>query len=209
MPVMMNTLFTIGHSDHIAGQFVSLLRLHGVEAVADVRSHPYSQRLPQLNRESLMTTLETAKIRYVFLGPELGARREEQDCYVEGRADYRLIAKTAAFQEGVKRVEQGLFKMKIALMCAEHDPVTCHRMILVCRHLRDRCPTIQHILKDGRLESNQESEIRLLKEIGAGSGLVTSSLIDKAYDLQGQLIAYTDECLDNNIHDEQTEMHMP
>jgi uncharacterized protein (DUF488 family) len=204
----MNTLFTIGHSDHIAGQLVSLLCLHGIEAVADVRSHPYSQRLPQFNREALETTLESANVRYVFLGRELGARREEQECYLEGRADYGLIAKTAAFQEGLSRLQHGLLKMRIALLCAEHDPLTCHRTILVCRHLRAKCSSIQHILRDGRLEPNQQTEIRMIRELGSGNGVVTPSIIEQAYDLQGQRIAYTDECVDVCAGDEQTEMHL-
>jgi uncharacterized protein (DUF488 family) len=208
MSVKMNTLFTIGHSDHIAGQLVSLLRLHGVEAVADVRSHPYSQRLPQFNRETLEATLESATMRYVFLGRELGARREEQECYVEGRADYGLIAKTAAFQEGLNRLQQGLLKMRIALICAEHDPLTCHRTILVCRHLRGKCPEIHHILRDGSLETNQQAEMRMIRELGIGNGIMTPSIIDQAYDLQGKHIAYTDECVDSGTSDEQIEMHL-
>ena len=208
MSATMNTLFTIGHSDHAAGHLVSLLRLHGVEAVADVRSHPYSQRLQQFNRETFEATLAAAGIRYVFLGRELGARREEQECYVDGRADYGLIANTTAFQEGLKRVQQGLAKMPIALLCAEYDPITCHRMILVCRHLRLTCPTIQHILRDGRLESNQQAELRLIRELGSGNGNVTPSLIEQAYKLQGKQIAYSDECLETHAHDEQTEMHL-
>lgn len=206
---MTNTLFTIGHSDHIAGQLVSLLRFHGVEAVADVRSHPYSQRLPQFNRESLEVMLKSVNIQYVFLGRELGARRDEPECYIDGRADYALIAKTTAFQEGLKRLQQGLAKMPIALLCAEHDPLTCHRMILVCRHLRSFCPAIQHILRDGRMESNQQSELRLIRELVNGDGLVTSSIIEQAYDLQGQHIAYSDECLDSHTSHAQFEMHLP
>lgn len=208
MSATMNTLFTIGHSDHIAGQLVSLLRLHGVKAVADVRSHPYSQRLPQFNRESLVAALEAVNIHYVFLGRELGARRDEQECYVDGRADYALIAKTTAFQEGLQRVQQGLAKMPVALLCAEHDPLTCHRMILVCRHLRAACPMIQHILRDGRLESTQQAEMRLIREFSEGDSNATPLLVEHAYDLQGRQIAYSDECLEPHTSEAQTELHL-
>jgi uncharacterized protein (DUF488 family) len=204
---MMNALFTVGHSDHIAGQLISLLRLHRVEAVADVRSNPYSQRLPQFNRETFEGTLKTSGIHYSFLGHELGARREEQECYVEGRADYELIAKTPSFQAGLKRLEEGLTKMRIALLCAEHDPLTCHRMILICRHLRARCPAIQHILRDGTLESNQQAEMRLIRELGFGNDLVTPLIIERAYVLQGQTIAYSDECLQPHADEKQAEWH--
>jgi hypothetical protein len=35
-------LFTIGHSNHPYERFLELLRAHGVEAIADVRSRPFS-----------------------------------------------------------------------------------------------------------------------------------------------------------------------
>ena len=35
-------IFTVGHSTHAAEAFVALPRTHGVTAVADVRSAPYS-----------------------------------------------------------------------------------------------------------------------------------------------------------------------
>ena len=204
----MNTLFTIGHSDYPGPHLTSLLRLHGVQAVADVRSSPYSQRLPQFNRESLESTLRAAGLHYVFLGRELGARREEPECYVDGRADYALIAKTPAFAEGLRRVQQGLTKMSIALLCAEHDPLTCHRTILVCRHLRATCPVIQHILRDGSLEPNPRAELRLLKQLGIGSGNVTASIIDQAYEMQGRRIAYTDECAHEETSAPHPELHL-
>jgi uncharacterized protein (DUF488 family) len=190
----MNTLFTIGHSDYPAGHLLSLLRRHGVAAVADVRSSPYSQRSPQFNRENLKSTLKSAGLIYVFLGRELGARREEKECYIEGRADYLLIAKLPLFQEGLRRLQQGLTRMPLALLCAEHDPLACHRTILICRSLRDSCPDIQHIRRDGGLESNAKAELRLLKELGFGDSNATPEIINQAYDLQGRHIAYTNEC---------------
>lgn len=204
----MNTLFTIGHSDLPAGHLVYLLQRHGVAAVADVRSSPYSQRLPQFNREALESTLKAAKLRYVFLGRELGARREEKECYIEGRADYQLISRLPVFQAGLKRVQLGLERMPIALLCAEHDPLTCHRTILVCRHLRPSCPVIQHIRRDGELEANPQAELRLLKDLGLGVSNATPGIIDQAYDLQGQRIAYTDECTHEEVGVAQGEFHL-
>ena len=43
----MNTIKTIGHSNHAIERFVDLLKAGGVEAVVDVRSMPYSRRFPQ------------------------------------------------------------------------------------------------------------------------------------------------------------------
>ena len=73
----MHPLFTIGHSDHDNQRFLDLLKAHSIQAVADVRSSPFSRRLPQFNQGSLRDSLRQAGIKYVFLGRELGARRSE------------------------------------------------------------------------------------------------------------------------------------
>ncbi len=131
-------VFTIGHSNLEIGKFVALLKQHGIQAIADVRSSPYSQYNPQFNRELLQRALQEKSIAYVFLGRELGARRSERECYLEGRADYELISQTSAFKQGIERLIQGAARMRIALMCAEKDPIDCHRCLLVSPHLQRR-----------------------------------------------------------------------
>jgi uncharacterized protein (DUF488 family) len=193
VPPLQRCLLTIGHSDHAVGVFIDLLRQHGVTALTDVRSSPYSGRYPQFNREALAAEVERAGIRYVFLGAELGARRSEPECYQDGKARYQLIARSGLFAQGLDRVRQGTEKYRIALMCAEKDPLTCHRAILVCRHLRDSLSPIQHIREDGRLESHEELEARLLAAAGLSEGDLFRSraeLLDEAYDWQGDRIAY-------------------
>jgi len=43
-------VFTIGHSNHTIEAFIALLEQHGVTAISDVRSHPYSRYLPHFNQ---------------------------------------------------------------------------------------------------------------------------------------------------------------
>jgi uncharacterized protein (DUF488 family) len=189
-------LFTIGHSEHSADAFLSLLRQHGITALADVRSSPYSRRNPQFNRETVANDLEQAGIRYVFMGAELGARRPESECYEDGKARYSLIAKAPLFAQGLDRVRRGIERFRIALMCAEKDPLICHRAILVCRNLRDSVSPIQHIREDGRLESHDELESRLLAMAGLPEGDLFQSreeLLEQAYDWQGERIAYEED----------------
>ena len=79
-------------------------------------------------------------------------------------------------------------------MCAEKDPLTCHRAILVCRHLRQFDLAIAHIGPDAQLESHECLEIRLLKTLRVnGKDLINSQheAIEHAYDLQSDRIAYT------------------
>ncbi|MDG2989891.1 DUF488 domain-containing protein [Candidatus Synechococcus calcipolaris G9] len=212
-------LFSIGHSNHGIDAFISLLRKHGVTAVADVRSYPYSRFLPQFNQVSLQASLVKAGIQYVFLGGELGARPSNQDCYIDGRAVYEKIATTDAFHEGIQRVQNGLKKHRVTLMCAEKDPLTCHRAILICQHLRHLNIPINHILRNGELESHECLEERMLLKHGfrdfleakeaqlslfLENGLPTrEECLRKAYKLQGDEIAYIEKGDDKNEKSDQ------
>jgi len=198
---MDHTVFTIGHSTHPIEKFVDLLKQHNIEAVADVRSSPYSQYNPQYNRETLKKTLQEHGIQYVFLGDELGARRTERGCYVDGQAVYERVAQLPAFKEGIERVKKGAQKMQIALICAEKDPIECHRAVLISRQLAQEKVEVQHILEDGNIQEQGELEERLLSLSGLqGGDLFRSSeeVMAEAYERRGQQIAYTEK-KDGNI----------
>ena len=192
---MKGTVYTIGHSTHPIERFVQLLTRHEITAVADVRSQPYSRMTPQFNREPLKATLKDAGIVYVFLGKELGARSSDESCYQSGKVQYERLARTTLFQEGLDRIEQGLSKFRIALMCAEKDPLTCHRSILVCRHLIERQLGVAHILEGSRLETHEMAMERLLRELRINSADLFKSqhdLFAEAYTLREDEIAYVD-----------------
>jgi uncharacterized protein (DUF488 family) len=193
-----NSVFTIGHSNLEIGKFVALLKQYGIQAIADVRSSPYSQYNPQFNRELLQKSLPEHGIAYVFLGQELGARRSERECYLEGRADYALISQTPAFKRGIERVAQGAAKMRVALMCAEKDPIECHRCILVTPHLRQQGLQVLHILSDGSLEDHALTEKRLLQAFALENKELFRSqdeIVAEAYKKQGEKVAYHEEDL--------------
>lgn len=186
-------IYTVGHSDHTVEKFVELLRSHQITAIADVRSSPHSQRVPHFNRELLADQLERFGIRYVFLGLELGARRSESECYDDGIARYSLIAKSPLFERGLDRVRRGVEKHRIALMCAEKDPITCHRSILICRHLKREVSRIRHIREDGTLEAHEALEERLLDLSGLAEPdlfMTEEERLERAYDWQGDRIEY-------------------
>ncbi|MGW8320432.1 MAG: DUF488 domain-containing protein [Thermodesulfobacteriota bacterium] len=192
---MTRELFTIGHSDHKMFDFLRLLRSHGINALVDVRSHPVSRVHPQFNKKVLAADLKKAKITYVFLGKELGARRVESSCYVDGRAEYGRIAALPIFQEGLRRIREGIRRYRIALMCAERDPLDCHRGILICRYLRNEGISIQHIREDGSLEPQTALEKRLVDRLEIepdlfDGGWAFDQLVEKAFDTQGNKIAY-------------------
>lgn len=188
-------LFTIGHSTHAVDYFISLLKKHSINAVCDVRSHPYSKYNPQFNREVLKKELKRHNIAYVFLGKELGARSENPNCYIDGRVQYNYLVDEPSFQQGIIRLKKGMKQYSIALMCAEKDPITCHRTILVCREMRSHAKQIKHILANGGIETNLEAEKRLLNALGIVPDMFknTNECIEEAYDKQGQKIAYVEE----------------
>jgi uncharacterized protein (DUF488 family) len=186
-----NVLYTIGHSNHPIGRFLGLLQAKGVSALADVRSHPVSRFNPQYNRAALETSLEGAGVAYLFLGRELGARTADPDCIVEGRVSYTRLANSAAFRHGLATLREAMAAQRVALMCAEKDPLSCHRTILVARHLFEEGVPVAHILADGALESHEAATARLLRELGLpAQDLHRNSLISEAYRLRGERIAW-------------------
>lgn len=193
---MPKRLFTIGHSTHHIEQFIQLLTMHSVDVVCDVRSNPHSKFNPQFSQEMLKASLKLAGIKYVFLGSQLGARSKYPSHYLNGVVQYSKIAATPEFNEGLDRIRKGLDEYRVAIMCAEKDPLMCHRSILVSRHLRNSDIDIQHILADGTLETNDDLERRLKSLLNIPEQdlfMSQEELIERAYDLQGEKIAYTVE----------------
>jgi uncharacterized protein (DUF488 family) len=187
-------LYTIGHSNHPIDRFIALLQQHGIDAVADVRSTPYSRFNPQFRKERLQTALTHAGIKYVFLGEELGARSKDPACYdASGRVSYVRLAATDLFRRGIERLLTGMQNHRIALMCAEREPLDCHRTILVARELERAGAPINHILADGSLEPHRHAMERLasnLKLAETDLFRTPDELIEDAYDKQGSQIAY-------------------
>lgn len=189
-----STVFTIGHSSHEFVRFVRLLKRHFTDAVVDVRSVPYSRRYSQFNRNKLEMALKSQGIDYLFMGAELGARSQDPSCYKEGRVQYRKLAGTSRFHSGIQRVLDESCRMRVALMCAEKDPLNCHRTILVARELVDRGIDVQHILASGKLESHEAALRRLITQLNLlEQDLFESaeSMRDRAYAIQESRIAYS------------------
>ena len=163
-------VLTVGHSNHAIEHFLELLKQQGVTAICDVRSGPYSRWHPQFDREALSQTLKAHGIEYVFLGKELGARSEDPSCYEGDRVVYSRIAQTELFGKGIRRVTEGAAKYRLALMCAEKEPLECHRSILVAKELEATGIEVQHILPDGNLQSHADAMRALLRREGLDQG---------------------------------------
>ena len=162
--------FSVGHSNQELPQLVALLRGAGVTAVADVRSAPYSRRLPQFNREPLKGALTHNSIAYVFLGDLLGGRPEDRSLYdPEGRVDYECVRETADFRRGLTRLLRGLECHTVAMLCGEDDPLDCHRGLMITPALKGFGSAPLHLRKDGSVETTEAMERRLLRETGTAA----------------------------------------
>ena len=166
-------LYTIGHSNHDLARLVHLLLSAGVTAVADVRSQPYSQRLPHFNRPELERGLQSCAIAYLFAGHWLGGRPSQVQLYDDdGRVDYDRVRATAAFQQGLNEVCGALEQFTVAMLCSEEDPLDCHRGLMIAPALVERGILPAHLRGDGTIESTAEFEERLLGETGVGLGIL-------------------------------------
>jgi uncharacterized protein (DUF488 family) len=152
-------ILTIGHSNHPIERFLALVQGAGVSAIADVRSFPVSRYAPQFNKDALAKSLEEKSIAYLYCGNKLGGRAQERPSTPEG------------FREGFDRVIAESARHRIALMCAERDPLDCHRLLLA-RALAERGVAVGHILASGEIASQRDTEDRLLLREGlAGDDL--------------------------------------
>ena len=120
-------IFTIGHSNHSLEGFLALLAKRRIAAVADVRSAPYSRFSPHFDRKALAAALEACGIGYRYFGRELGGRPDDPGCYENGRVSYDRVARTGRFRDGLARVREAAAEVRLALMCAEKEPLDCHR----------------------------------------------------------------------------------
>jgi uncharacterized protein (DUF488 family) len=191
---MTKTIYTIGHSNGTAERLLELLGQHEIAAVADVRSQPYSRFNPQFNREALASFLKNSGVDYVFLGQELGARSEDPACYRDGRAQYALIARTPLFERGIERLLSGMERFRVAILCAEKEPLGCHRTILIARCLHERDIRVCHILEDGTLEDHDALLLRLLALHGMQENNLfhtREELVALAYEKQAEEIEFT------------------
>lgn len=186
-------IFTVGYAPHTPESFLEILKSHGITALADVRSSPYSRHKPEFTKNPLRNFLADNGISYVFLGDCCGGRPQDPQCYADGRVDYSLVAETSGFREGLERIKKGMEKYRIVLMCAEKDPLDCHRTILVCRNLASSGIRIRHILEDGSVEDHGDAEQRLMGLFGLHQpDLVRSEgeRLEEAYSRQEKKITF-------------------
>jgi uncharacterized protein (DUF488 family) len=155
-------LFSIGHSNIPADRFVAMLQSAGVTLVADVRSVPASRHFPWFSKNNLAARLGDAGVGYLTTGDTLGGRPNDGGLFHDGIADYEAMAQRAEFTSALDRLLAAAAHKRVCLMCAEREPLDCHRCLLVTRRLAERGCAVGHILHDGTVEPHAATEQRLL-----------------------------------------------
>jgi uncharacterized protein (DUF488 family) len=186
-------LFSIGHSNIAAERFLATLRDVGVDTIADVRSTPFSRRFPWFSGKTLAATLAQHGMTYLAYGDTLGGRPRDAALYRDGVADYEAMARQPDFQTGLGRLLADAARSRVCLMCAEREPLDCHRCLLVARSLAERGLTIGHILHDGTVEPHAATEQRLLALTGASDDLFVTGQDERlaaAYRRRARAVAY-------------------
>ena len=163
--------YSIGHSNIPAERFVAMLHAANVSAIADVRSTPFSRFCPWFSAKNLKPLLEQNGVAYLPYGAVLGGRPQSAALYCDGIADYEAMAQQPEFQAGLDRLIADAARCRahdhkagpVCLMCAEREPLDCHRCLLVARALAARGFSIGHILHDDTVEPHAATERRMLE----------------------------------------------
>lgn len=191
--------YTIGHTNKTYDIFLNELMQSKINCIVDVRSTPYSKYVPQYDRERLKKFLNDNGILYIFMGDELGARRDDDSLYMDdGTIDFAKVCLTKEFNTGILRIVDGLSKgFTIGIMCTERFAIDCHRFLLVSRALKDKGIEVIHI--DGHdLLMNQDVERKMVdlyfpnyNQVTIFNGLKDySDILDSSYIKHNYAIGY-------------------
>jgi uncharacterized protein (DUF488 family) len=191
----MGKVYTIGSSTHTVEEFILLLKRYDVNAVADVRSVPYSQYTPQFDSDSIADSLKAETIRYLDFSKEFGAKRGENSAYTDNKVDFGKVIKLPTFLKGVERINTGISKgYNIALLCTEKDPLDCHRFSLVARGLNNILGVnIDHILFDGEILCHSVLEKKMLIDLKLENTLFDDDALEIAYRKVGFKVAHRED----------------
>ena len=177
-------VYTVGHSIRGREEFIDILRAAGVALLVDVRRYPRSRRHPHFSREALSRALEEAGLGYRHeedLGghrvPLLGSPNPawKEDAF-RGYADHMS---SRAFQTALGRVLAA--PPGTAVMCAEADPLHCHRQLLADA-LVARGARVVHLLGAGR---SSEHALHPRARVGADGGVTYPAPPPRQGDLFG------------------------
>ena len=196
---MVKTLYTIGYSCFKINDFINIIKKYKIDSVIDVRSNPNSKFYVDYNRENIENILKKNKIFYRNYAKEFGARQEDSRYYTDGYLDFKKFAQSKIFLTGEEKLIKSMERdYTFVLMCAEKDPATCHRNIMIARNFYKKGYEIGNIIDNGNIETQENIEKRLLDcyfpdrdQISFFDiSLSKEEMIDEAYQLRNKEIGF-------------------
>lgn len=195
----MNAIYTVGYSGYYyPTDLVDALKNYGIDVVVDVRSSPFSAGMPQYNRDNIERIFKNNKIHYRNYSREFGARQTDHRFYRDGRLDFPTFTASEQFNEGVEKIKKALsMGYTPCLMCAEKDPINCHRAIMITRALHDSGYSIIHLLPNGEIESQLDIESQLINCLDMFDRLALDEqhIVEVAYKKKNDEIGYKEASL--------------
>ncbi|MDE6585515.1 MAG: DUF488 domain-containing protein [Clostridia bacterium] len=198
-------IYTIGYTGFTRDEMLQELINRNINALIDVRSSPFSERYPDYNKVEFAEFLKLNGIVYRNYSVEFGARQDAPEYYTsDGYLDFNKFAASKKFIDGVNKIiSSAQQNYKFVLMCAEKDPITCHRTILVAKAFYERGCHIIHILPNHKEKTQKDIERELLDKYfprrdqisfdDMNSFTSEEEYISKAYTEQAKKIAYRKE----------------
>jgi len=129
-------VYTVGHGNRTVDDLVAVLTATAVARLVDVRSYPRSRRYPHFGYGPVGASLAAAGIAYEWRGRALGGKRGGEDETHHpglGEPTFRAYAehmRSDIFQRAAAEVLAQAERAVLCLMCAERDPVRCHRSLI-------------------------------------------------------------------------------
>lgn len=197
----METVYTIGYTSFEIQKFVEVLKKYKITCLIDVRSTPKSSYYKDFDDTNLLPLLKNNGILYRNYKEEFGARQENKDFYnVKGFLDFEVFSQSKQFNDGIDKIKKAQdMGYVVCLMCAEKDPINCHRTILVARNLDKKGFNVKHILATEGLCEQREIDERLLEKFFPNrsqislfneNNLTNEELVTKVYQLQNEIIGF-------------------
>ncbi|MDH3310860.1 MAG: DUF488 domain-containing protein [Gammaproteobacteria bacterium] len=165
---MSQTLYSVGHGNRTIEELLGLLKAAGVETLVDVRARPRSRHNPQFNDDALRLACDNAGITYHWAGRQLGGLRAPRAgsphiALDEDRRGFADHMDTDVFRQAAMQLQNLAARGACAMLCAERDPVHCHRSLIAdylvlqgrrVLHLIDPGETREHLFSS---EARRES----------------------------------------------------
>lgn len=154
----MNSIYTIGHSNHEPEKFIWLLQQNQIDTLVDVRSNPNSSWASFSNRDNLQKLLRTISMNYIYMGETLGGKPPDVPgvSSKDKKVDYNMLRQCDDFVHSIQKLIELAHHSKTCIMCAEENPVHCHRSLLIGAALSDSKINILHIRGNGKTQTDDE-----------------------------------------------------